>query len=152
MDSLSPNAAKLIPSWGVQPEAFSGTETTMDCLQVEAGRGRSWSDLNFCWHAPNPVLVKAKLGAQLGPSCKYQGPEETATNCGSLVAPNRWFRVSHRRCLTLGCNRVPPKRPNTNTLVARFRQQSKSSKLHKQHIQREIFAATKQCWDKFGFM
>ena len=43
------------------------------------------------------VLVKAGLGAQLGPSHWHSGPAEAATNCGSLIAPNRLPRARHKQ-------------------------------------------------------
>ena len=43
-------------------------------------------------------------------------PTEAATNCGLLVAPNRWLRARHGHCLILPYITVPPRRPRTNTL------------------------------------
>lgn len=67
-----------------------------------------------------PVLVRAGLGAQLGSFCMYPCPAEAARNSGSLTAPNRFPRTSHRQRLTLACIRVPSKRPRTNTPSGQF--------------------------------
>ena len=67
-----------------------------------------------------PVLIKVGLGVHLGPSCMHPGPAEAATNCGSLVAPNRLPSASNRQHLTLAYNRVPSRRPQTNIPSGHF--------------------------------
>ena len=43
-----------------------------------------------------PVLVKASIGVQLGPSQAYSSLAETGTNYESPVAPNKLLRARHR--------------------------------------------------------
>ena len=66
-------------------------------------------DLAVPWHFKGPAwdlglaLVKASVGAQLGPSHSYPGPTEVAIKCVCFVATNRFSRANHRQLLVLVC-------------------------------------------------
>lgn len=59
------------------------------------------------------VLVKAGLGAQLGPSHEHPNAAEVATDCGSLAAPKRLLKDKYKWSQTLLLARVSPKRLRT---------------------------------------
>ena len=85
-----------------------------------SGRGRLRQSFSGCLGtfadlSQGPVLVKAGLGIQHGPSSTHPGTVEAAGNCGLLIIPNKLRRASHRQHLLLVCSTVLPKRPRTNT-------------------------------------
>ena len=123
--------------------------------KVEAGGSGSWSALGLLLTCVSSlVLVEASLGAHLGPSHAHQGPEEAATNYGSLCNSKQVAIASHRHCLTLTRTRFSPKRhQNQHTQwLASDNIRAGSNELHKWHIQRKISGGTRPCWDKFNFV
>lgn len=105
---------EITPYWGVQPEAFSVSESNRQIVDRSRQRRISlrWLE-TFADLSLGLVLVKAGLGVQLGTFCMHPG--EATTNYGSLVASKRLMQASHRQCLILVCTRVLPKRPRSNT-------------------------------------
>ena len=137
-DLVTHNVPPITP---VPPEALSVTKHNRQrqeetvCKVIE-----TFTDLHL-----SPVLVKASPSVQVGPSHMHPDPAEAATNCGTLVAPNRLPRASHRQCVTFVCTTVPLKRlQNQNTqwpITNNIR--TGSSELHRWHIQREMPAHTR---------
>ena len=84
-----------------KPLSLSVTELNRNL----AGRDRWWQIYGYLGtfddQPPGPVLVKADLGAQFGPSQMHPSSAEAATICGLLVATIRLQRASHRQCLIL---------------------------------------------------